>query len=102
MNRECRYMVLKYKDILKHLTEDEQVSLIELAKKIDAGRTSEGKDGPFECVVVEADWPEYLDTWSKIAARVDGISFSQARMQQFHDYDELTPNADLSGRTRSA
>ena len=92
MEREYRYMVLKYKDMLKHLTEDEQVALIELAKKIDAGRKAEGKEGPFECVVVEADWPEYLDTWSKIAARVDGVPFQQARMQQFRDYDELTPN----------
>ena len=98
MERECRYMVLKYRDMLKYLTEDEQVALIELAKKIDAGRKSEGKEGPFECVVVEADWPEYLDTWSKIAARVDGVRFQQARTQQFKDYDELPPNDQHNGR----
>ena len=92
MEREHhRYMVLKYKDIVKHLTEDEQMALVGLANKVDAGRRSEGKRGPIECVVVEADWPEYLDTWSKIAARVDGVPFQQARMQQFRDYDELTP-----------
>lgn len=87
MERECRYMVLKYKDMIKHLTEDEQVALIELAKKIDAGRQAEGKKGPLECVVVEEDWPEYLDTWSKIAARVDDVPFFKARMQQFRDYE---------------
>lgn len=98
MEREHhRYMVLKYKDIVKHLTEDEQMALVGLANKVDAGRRSERKQGPIECVVVEADWPEYLDTWSKIAARVDGVPFQQARMQQFRDYDELSPNAELKG-----
>ena len=87
MEREHhRYMVLKYKDVVKHLTEDEQMALVGLANKVDAGRRLEGKQGPIECVVVEADWPEYLDTWSKIAARVDGVPFRQARMQQFRDY----------------
>ena len=101
MEREHhRYMVLKYKDIVKHLTEDEQMALVGLANKVDAGRRSEGKQGPIECVVVEADWPEYLDTWSKIAARVDGVPFQQARMQQFRDYDELTPNTRIKPRRR--
>lgn len=70
MQREHRYLVLKYKDVLKHLNETEQRSLIELSKKVDAGRRRRRK-GPIECVVVESDWPEYEPTWAAIEKRMD-------------------------------
>ena len=70
MEREHRYLVVKYKDMLKFLSEAEQVAFIELAKKIDAGREADGKK-PVECVCVEHDWPEYEEVWAMIAARVD-------------------------------
>lgn len=70
MTREYRYLVVKYKDMLKYLTEDEQQQLIGLAKKVDAGREEDGRHR-MECVCVESDWPEYDDTWLAIAKRVD-------------------------------
>ena len=87
MKREDRYLVLKYKDINKHLNATEQAALAELVRKVDGGRRAEGKP-IIECAVVESDWPEYLDTWSRIAARVDRVTFREARMQQFNDYDK--------------
>ena len=73
MERENhRYMVLKYKDIVKYLPEDKQLALVALANTIDSGRRAEGKSGPFGCVVVEDDWPEYETVWKMIEARVDG------------------------------
>lgn len=76
MEREHRYMVVKYKDILKYLTENEQVTLIELAKKVDSGRERDGRR-QLACVCVEDDWPEYEGTWAKIAQRVDGLTQEQ-------------------------
>lgn len=79
MTREERYLVLKYKDIVKHLNEDEQRALIELAKKVDAGREEDGKKH-VECVCVESDWPEYEEVWAMIAARVDKVPLWKAKM----------------------
>lgn len=70
MERECRYLVFKYKDVLKHLSKTEQRNLIELSNKVDAGRRRRRK-GPVECVVVEHDWPEYEPTWAAIEKRMD-------------------------------
>ena len=79
MKREERYLVVKYKDMLKHLTIDEQMSLIELAKKVDAGRKSLGKQ-EIQCVVIEHDWPEYDEVWAMLASRVDGVPLYKARL----------------------
>lgn len=79
MEREFRYLVLKYKDIAKHLSEEDTRTLIELAKKIDAGREKDGKK-PVECVCVEHDWPEYEEVWVMLAARVDDVPLWKARI----------------------
>jgi len=42
MERKLLYIVVKYKDMLKYMTEDEQVRFIELVKKADAGRDADG------------------------------------------------------------
>ena len=70
MKREYRYLVLKYKDIKKYLSEAEQATIIELASIVDAGRIADGKK-MVDCVVVERDWPEYEPTWAAIERRMD-------------------------------
>jgi len=80
-------VVVKYKDMVNYLTVDDQIALIELVKKVDAGRREAGKT-PLECVCVESDWPEYFETWTAIAARVDDVAMYKARMQQFSDYEQ--------------
>lgn len=85
MEREFRYLVVKYKDMLRYLSEDDQRALIELTKKVDAGREADGKHF-MECVCVERDWPEYDETWMAIAARVDGGSTLKSRIDQIKRY----------------
>lgn len=99
MQREFRYLVVKYKDMLRYMSEEEQMAFIELVKKIETGRERDGR-GQLECVCVESDWPEYLDTWSAIAARVDNVPLYKAKMQQYQNYvvdlrsaiDQAQPN----------
>jgi hypothetical protein len=69
--REHRYLVVKYKDILKYLCEPNQRQLLELVKVIDFGRELDNR-GPLECVCVEQDWPEFEPTWKAIEARMTG------------------------------
>lgn len=92
MKREYRYLVVKYKDMLKYMSEDEQVAFIELSKKVDAGRSLDGKQ-PVECVCVEHDWPEYEEVWTMLAARVDGVPLWKARLGIESDrYPTSEPN----------
>jgi flagellar basal body P-ring protein FlgI len=86
MEREIKYTVIKNKDIENALDADEIETLETICKKINQHREREGKKA-IECVVVEHDWPEYLDVWSMIAMRVDKVTMCQARMQQFKDYE---------------
>lgn len=88
MNRENRYLVVKRKDILEHLSASEERQLGLLVEKICEGRKQQGKKD-LECVVVESDWPEYDETWMAIAARVDaehGIKPEISRADQFTRY----------------
>jgi len=92
MQRENRYLVLKRTDLeAAELSGAELETLRSIAGKVDQARSARGK-APLECVVVESDWPEYLDTWSALAQRVDGVGMGQARMQQFQDYEQESPN----------
>lgn len=74
MKRERRYIVLKIKDIEKHLSIREQNELYEICDHIERLRSSIGGKKPLECVVVESDWPEYEPTWKAIEARMDGVN----------------------------
>jgi hypothetical protein len=99
MEREFRYFVLKYKDMLKYLSEEEQRQVLELGKKVEAGREAEGKTH-LECVCVESDWPEYDEIWWAIAARVDrehGVSPLRSKLDQIEQYG-TTDNPSLAGR----
>lgn len=87
MKRELRYLVVKYKDMAKYLSDEDAVALCALASKVDAARQADNKP-PLECVCVESDWPEYLETWTAIAVRVDKVDGHKARMQQLTDYPE--------------
>ncbi|WP_052465136.1 hypothetical protein [Geoalkalibacter subterraneus] len=88
MEREFRYFVLKNKDMLKYLNEEERRLVLELGKKVEAGRKADGR-GPFECVCIESDWPEYDQAWWSIAARVDrerGIGSLRSKLDQIERY----------------
>lgn len=63
--REQRYLVIKYKDAVAALTEDERFQLAKLAGKATKHRLDAGR-GLLDCVVVEADWSIYNDTWTAI------------------------------------
>jgi hypothetical protein len=68
--RENRYVVLKGKDILKYLTQEEKENLHHITYKIQKNREAAGKP-LLVCVVVERDWPEYEQAWELIKNRVD-------------------------------
>lgn len=68
---EDRYIVFKLSDVVEHLTTAERLHLERLYEIQRVGRREAGK-AELECVVVEADWPEYESTWRAIEARVTG------------------------------
>ena len=63
--REQRYLVIKYKDASAALTVAERHQLASLAEKVAKHRLDADR-GLLDCVVVEADWPIYNDTWMAI------------------------------------
>lgn len=63
--RECRYWVVKLSDAKVALSGCECEQLAALMAKVEGYRIEQGK-APLECVVVEADWPIYQDTWAAI------------------------------------
>lgn len=65
-----RYVVIKNSHAAHSLTEEEQRELYRLGVKCAEWRKKVGKK-PFECVVVEHDWPEYERVWKMIEARVN-------------------------------
>jgi hypothetical protein len=67
--REFRYLVMKFKDVNKYLTDSEKEILLTLTKRVAEGRCDDGKM-PLDCVVVESDWPEYEPTWAAIEQRM--------------------------------
>ena len=67
--REDRYLVMKFKDVRKYLTDTEKGILLSLSKKISKGRCDDDRD-QLDCVVVESDWPEYEPTWNAIEERM--------------------------------
>lgn len=68
--REFRYYVAKSKDVIKHLTSEEQQILSVLLDKVALGRLSDKKT-ELRCVVVESDWPEYEPVWGMIQKRIE-------------------------------
>lgn len=73
--KEHRYYVFK----LKNLLEDQKQRLYALQMELGPWN-----DVP-ECVVVEADWPNYQDTWSDIQAVSEGRFTSRAELQAERD-----------------
>ncbi len=71
--KEQRYFVFK----LKNLTQEQKQHLCDFEVEIGS-HNSVG-----ECVVVEADWPNYQDTWADIQAVSEGrfVSRSQLELQ---------------------
>ena len=63
--REQRYLVIKYKDAADALTVAERHQLASLTEKVAKHRLDADR-GLLDCVVVEADWPIYNDTWMAI------------------------------------
>lgn len=69
IERESRYLVIKFKDAIEALTVEQREALRGIALAVTAHRLKNGKQ-PLEAVVVESDWPEYEQTWNMIEARV--------------------------------
>lgn len=69
--REHRYFVFK----VKNLTQEQQQRLYDFEMEL----------GPYnsvgECVVVEADWPNYQDTWDAIQAITEKRYISRGHLQ---------------------
>lgn len=63
--RECRYGVIKFTDANAALSESERKQLAAMMAKVEEHRIGQGK-APLECVVVEADWPIYENTWAAV------------------------------------
>lgn len=80
--RENRYIVIKRKDARAFLRPSDITQLYRFVSDIAVRREAEGK-APRECVVVEADWPEYEMVWKMIEARMTGVP-SGAVNEQFH------------------
>lgn len=71
MKREFdRYVVLKWSDVIKCLNQEEQKQLVALGHKFQQYRRDTSR--PWECIVIEHDWPEYEPVWQAIEQRVDG------------------------------
>lgn len=68
--REQRYIVLKVKDIVSVLDKEEHKQLRNICLRVEQGRLDDDKN-KLECVVVEADWPEYEPTWQALENRVN-------------------------------
>lgn len=75
--REERYLIFKLSDVEDHFTPSERQQLARLAEVQRVGRSESGKP-LLECVVVEADWPEYEPTWNAIETRVTGAKAQPA------------------------
>lgn len=65
-----RYMVIKMSHAEHALTKEERDLLWKLGVKVAKWRRAE-KRTPFECLVIEHDWPEYEPAWQSIEARAD-------------------------------
>lgn len=70
--RDNRYVVLKRSD-LWDLTQEQRGQLGAITRAHDARHLREGKPD-LQCVVVEADWPEFEPTWSAIQKRVEPLA----------------------------
>lgn len=69
--REDRYIVFKIKDVGDCFMPSEVRQLNNLFYKTCLYRRWQHKKD-LECVVVEADWPEYEPTWAAIEKRITG------------------------------
>lgn len=89
--REPRYFVVKLTDARKHLSRAEWDKLRSLGSTVACGRRLAGKP-LLQCVVVEADWPEYEPTWQAIEARTTGTAPNFDRLRYALEESERTKN----------
>ncbi|WP_442801385.1 hypothetical protein [Serratia rubidaea] len=71
MERENRYLVIKFKDAIDALTVEQREALRDISLAVTSHRLNRGKP-QLDAVVVESDWPEYEHVWNMIEARVKG------------------------------
>jgi len=75
--RECRYLVIKMKDVPAALTTEEQLTLFMLSNKVNRftevrrGQSKSSRD--LDYVVVEKDWPEFEVVWEMIEKRMANV-----------------------------
>lgn len=67
MKSSTKYLVLKHIDIVKYLSDDEEVILDDLRRKINRARLLEGKE-IVHGIVVEHDDPRFEQVWQIITA----------------------------------
>lgn len=67
--RENRYVVLKRSD-MDLLTDEDRKDLDRICSLVKTSRYVKQKP-VFECLVVEAGWPEYESIWNRIESRCD-------------------------------
>ncbi|CCI88455.1 hypothetical protein BN79_027 [Yersinia phage phiR2-01] len=85
MEREFnRYYVIKASHAKEALTKEEQDTLLRLGMKCAKWRSEVGKT-PFECLVVEHDWPEYEKVWDMLEKRVDGEDMANSEYNRGWD-----------------
>lgn len=90
--REPRYIVLKIKDVLAHLSACQLDRLQEIGETVATGRSADGKP-PLNVVVVEQDWPEFEQTWAAIEARMTGRAIEAEVLQAQEPVSNATLHA---------
>jgi hypothetical protein len=93
MQREKRYIVLKCSDVeaaashgfLNHYQMD---ALVGITSRVTEYR-QRAKKPTLECVVVEADWPEYEATWRAIERRVDAVRLEDSEWSEVDLWAEI-------------
>ena len=75
--RELRYMVIKFKDGQKYLSEEQRRQLRSISDSLRIGREKDGKP-PLLALCIESDWPEYEPAWKAIEDRMTASNRSDA------------------------
>lgn len=68
--RENRYIVIRYDDIYKYLSDEHRWWLNGLLLEIEEGRRTDGKDPCPTFVCIKDTYPEYEMVWAAIEKRM--------------------------------
>lgn len=88
--REDRYLTIKRKDTRAALSLKELDILDNIQNKVNRWRNAQNKP-VLQCVVVEADWPEYEAVWLAIQHRMN-----QPKPLKVLDWEQVPPGVCVS------